>query len=230
MAARSTKDRIVDAAIDLFNAEGVTPVTTNHIAAHLGISPGNLYYHYGNKEEIVRAAFERMNAEAEQVWRVEPDGHSAFDPLALQRIVAGNLDLYARYLFFARELPSLLRADRALAERHAAISTARMEQLEAMLAALVEAGLLRDVGDRDDVRTLAETAWMIGLFCVPYAETQGGAAPAPRSAKARTKRAREAIERGALLVLHLFKPYMDPIAWSGLVVLVRQQIHEGERA
>lgn len=51
----STKDRIASAAVELFNASGVGPVTTNHIAAHLGISPGNLYYHFANKEEILVA-------------------------------------------------------------------------------------------------------------------------------------------------------------------------------
>jgi len=36
-------------------------VTTNHIAA-VGISPGNLYYHFRNKEGIIRAIFEQMDA------------------------------------------------------------------------------------------------------------------------------------------------------------------------
>lgn len=104
-----------------------------------------------------------MTAEADALW----DAQTAreFDPLALQRIVVGNLRLYARYIFFARELASLLRADRVLRDRYAAISARRMEQLVSALAPLIEAGILRDVGDDDDLRSLAESAWMIGLFC-----------------------------------------------------------------
>ncbi|MBX3188499.1 MAG: TetR family transcriptional regulator [Labilithrix sp.] len=225
-----TKDRIVEAAVDLFNAEGVAGVTTNHIAAHLGMSPGNLYYHYANKEEIVRDAFERMNAEADAVWQIDPppDPPSkkkpAVDPLALQRIVVGNLTLYARYIFFARELTSLLRADPELRERYGTIATRRMEQLVAVLRPLVDAGLLLNVGDDDDLRALAESAWLIGLFCVPYAETADVAGPPAKSAKARAARASAAVERGAVLVLHLFKPYMDPLAYTALVVLVRSQL------
>ncbi len=54
MAARrgGTKARIVEASLELFNQHGERAMTTNHIAAHLGISPGNLYYHSRNKEEI----------------------------------------------------------------------------------------------------------------------------------------------------------------------------------
>jgi AcrR family transcriptional regulator len=228
--AADTKDRIVTAAVQLFNASSVGAVTTNHIAAHLGISPGNLYYHFANKEEIVRAAFERMNADADVLWEKSATAGSAgFDPLALQRIVVGNLQLYARYIFFARELSALLRADRELRDRYAAISERRMQQLVASLTPLVDAGLLRDVGDEEDLRSLAESAWMIGLFCVPYAETveqAGSGTGGGKSAKARAARTRAALERGALLVLHLFKPYMDPVAYTALVVLVRSELEK----
>jgi AcrR family transcriptional regulator len=44
---------IIQASCQLFNVHGERRVTTNHIAQQLNISPGNLYYHYGNKEEII---------------------------------------------------------------------------------------------------------------------------------------------------------------------------------
>ena len=121
---RGTKERIVDAGVQLFNRSGVGPVTTNHIAAHLGMSPGNLYYHFKNKEEIIRGAFDRMNAEADHVWRLDP----ALGPAALHRMLTGNLALYAKYLFFARELPALLRADPVLRRRYRKIHKVRLEQ------------------------------------------------------------------------------------------------------
>lgn len=238
--SQDTRERIVDAAIQLFNARGVGAVTTNHVAAHLKISPGNLYYHFRNKEEIVREAFDRMNAEADAVWQLGPPEEDAapstgkskrpaVDPTALQRMLVGNLKLYARYLFFARELPSLLRSDPVLHERYAAVSKMRVEQLESVMIPLVEAGLLKDVGDREDLRTLVESAWMVGLFCIPYAETLD-VAPAGRvSAKAQAERTYQAIERGALLVLHMFRPYMDPLAYTALVVIVRTELEKALR-
>ncbi|HEY5975523.1 MAG TPA: TetR/AcrR family transcriptional regulator, partial [Geobacteraceae bacterium] len=59
--ADRTKSRILETAIELFNDKGTKAVTTNHIAAALGISPGNLYYHFRNKEEIIRAIFDQMD-------------------------------------------------------------------------------------------------------------------------------------------------------------------------
>ena len=52
-----TRDKIVFAALNLFNEHGERNITTNHIAAHIDISPGNLYYHFRNKQEIVREIF-----------------------------------------------------------------------------------------------------------------------------------------------------------------------------
>ena len=48
-----TKQKIKKAAIELFNNQDTLSVTTNHIAKQAKISPGNLYYHYKNKEEII---------------------------------------------------------------------------------------------------------------------------------------------------------------------------------
>ena len=54
-----TRDRIIHSATELFNDQGERNITTNHIAAHLGISPGNLYYHFRNKEDIIHSIFDQ---------------------------------------------------------------------------------------------------------------------------------------------------------------------------
>jgi hypothetical protein len=67
------------------------------------------------------------------------------------------------------------------------------------------------------------------MFCIPYAETLDPAAP-PKSAKARAERLHAAIERGALLVLHLLRPHLDAMAYAALVVLVRSELHASGEA
>jgi AcrR family transcriptional regulator len=227
-AARSTKDRIVDAAITLFNESGIGPVTTNHVAEEAGLSPGNLYYHYANKEEIIREAFERVNAEADAIWGSgTPDASSSVpkvDVGAFHRMLVGNLGLFAKYAFIARELPALLRADPVLRARYVEVAQRRTAQLEDLLRPFITAGLLRDLDDAEDLHALVETAWVLGLFCIPYSETLDVSA-APRTARAKAERLHQAIERGALLVLHLLRSHLDPMAYAALVVLVRTELH-----
>ena len=69
----STKERILATSLELFNRLGERNVTTNHIAEALGISPGNLYYHFRNKGDIVFALFERYQATVEAFLQVPPD-------------------------------------------------------------------------------------------------------------------------------------------------------------
>ena len=66
--ARRTRDRILSAALELFNERGSAAVTTNHVAARAGISPGNLYYWFTDKNEIVRELYAQFVEAYEQLW------------------------------------------------------------------------------------------------------------------------------------------------------------------
>ena len=107
-----TKDKIVHCSIELFNKNGVVAVTTNHIAKELDISPGNLYFHYRNKEEIIRQIFRMMAHETYQVGRTKK-GQKPLHPL---EIIEKNYEIFWQYRFFHREMYYLRRKDAQLAK------------------------------------------------------------------------------------------------------------------
>jgi len=107
-----TKDKIIVTSIELFNKSGVVAVTTNHIAKELVISPGNLYFHFRNKEEIIRQIFKIMCQETYQLWRVKK-GQRLIHPMEL---IEKNYELFWRYRFFHRETYSLRQKDAQLAK------------------------------------------------------------------------------------------------------------------
>lgn len=61
--ATKTKDRILTASRLLFNEEGVSNVAMVDIAATIDISPGNLYYHYRGKDELIPVLFELFSTD-----------------------------------------------------------------------------------------------------------------------------------------------------------------------
>ena len=103
----SNRDRILELSLRLMNEEGAGAAGTTRIAAELGISPGNLYYHFRNREEIVRVLFEALETEFRAVL-VEDVG----PPISAARFATfyrRSFDLAWRYRFFFGGLLGLLR-------------------------------------------------------------------------------------------------------------------------
>ena len=73
-----TKDKIIATAIDLFNLHGTKAISTNHISKEMGISPGNLYYHFRSKNDIIRSISENFSNELGSVLKFQLDTISDF--------------------------------------------------------------------------------------------------------------------------------------------------------
>jgi AcrR family transcriptional regulator len=154
---QDTRTRIADAALALFNAEGTHAISTRHVAAKLGISPGNLYYHFGNKEEIVLALYDRI--EQQLLGIVVPLQHPSpsFDdvPQYLDRIFAHLWE----YRFFYRDVTALLQDVPGLKERYRLLAEKVQANSRLLFKSLVEEGWM-DATD-EQIELLAANAWIV---------------------------------------------------------------------
>ena len=164
----STRERIIDTAVQLFNEEGTTAVSTNHIARAAGISPGNLYYHFRNKEEIIRAIYARLRPIWEATVSVPSD---RLPTLAdLERIIDDHFRILWEYRFFYREMPALLRRDPELMASYHEVREAGLANVEGLLRIFTQVGVL-DVPDPDRaLPELARIIWVLADFWFPFAE------------------------------------------------------------
>jgi AcrR family transcriptional regulator len=169
--APDTKTRILDAALALFNERGTDNVTTNHIAEALGMSPGNLYYHYRNKAEIVRALFTRILGEWATNYAVPANAMPSI-PM-MEAMVAGNFDIQARYRFFFRDLTLLLNADPELAASYRANRESGIANSKFLISLFVDAGVLNPVGDAKDLDDIAQLLWLVGDFWLVFKDVGG---------------------------------------------------------
>jgi AcrR family transcriptional regulator len=73
---RRTRQRILDVTLALYNGQGEPNVSTSLIAAELGISAGNLHYHFRKKDELSAALLEQFVSELDGLlppagWRAD---------------------------------------------------------------------------------------------------------------------------------------------------------------
>lgn len=135
-----TKARILDAALALFNERGSSNVTTNHVAERLGMSPGNLYYHYRSKEDLIRALFERLDGVWDTTYAVKPGETFSFSDVA--RMLHATFETMWAYRFFYRETLVLMHNDPELTVRYHEVRTRGLRDTEGLLHLLVQGGLL----------------------------------------------------------------------------------------
>lgn len=59
----ATRDRILDAALDLFRTRGYAETTMRQIADAADVAVGNAYYYYASKDRLILAFYERNHEE-----------------------------------------------------------------------------------------------------------------------------------------------------------------------
>jgi len=176
--ARRTRDRILDVALELFNERGSSAVTTNHVAARAGISPGNLYYWFSDKDEIVRELYARYVAAYERVWAAgnsdasdQGDSRDLTPDEVLARLADGAA-IARQYSFLARDLLGLLHGDPMLTAQYRGVRERRITAFTDLAHSWRARGLLGPVDD-ETVDDLVQALWIIAETWLAFGELDG---------------------------------------------------------
>lgn len=187
-----TRDRIVHAALELFNEHGERPMTTNHIAAHIEISPGNLYYHFRNKQEIVREIFALYSTEL--LERFKPLQGQYETLTLLKHYLDSIFTLMWKYRFFYANLPEILQRDEQLHQDYIQVQEKLQANLVNIMQAFVDMQLL-DL-NQDEMKQLVTTLHLIACSWLAYQ-----AAMSPK-----TQITEQIIHQGMLQIISVMKP------------------------
>ena len=190
-----TKDKIIQASLELFNEQGERNVTTNHIAAHMGISPGNLYYHFRNKDDIIRSIFHCYEQNLERMFPDSDPKELGLDDLL--PTVDRLFDSMWTFRFFYANLPDILARDPELQQRYLVAQNQLSQRLVAILRAMRDQEIL-DIEDENLV-DLAHTLKLVATFWISYKLTQ--------SQEAITQ---GTVYEGVVKVLCIFKGHLTP--------------------
>ena len=194
-----TREKIIQASIELFNDQGERNVTTNHIAAHLGISPGNLYYHFRNKEDIILSIYEEYarNLLLDTFPQANPDT-KPLDTIILY--MDAVFQALMKFRFFYANLPVLLAKSPQLHEKYVEVQHTISKRLSEMLVSLREQDMI--TFEDDELSDLVSILRLINTFWLSFYQTQNE----------NTEINDAVFFEGVLKILVLLRPYITASA------------------
>jgi AcrR family transcriptional regulator len=153
-----TRNRILQASLDLFNRLGERRVSTNHIADTLGISPGNLYYHFRNKDDIVYELFCRYRDQV-NAFVALPAGDRPLTWQDKMSYLAAILQSLWETRFLHRDLSHLLHQDERLRRDYRVFVDRTLKEGLIVYQGLRDAELL--AASDEELRALLVNTWVL---------------------------------------------------------------------
>lgn len=203
--ARDTRQRILDASLAMFNLQGEPHVTTNHIADELEISPGNLYYHFRNKDDIIEQLFGRFEERMDAALTTPSDRLPGLEDIWLQLHLV--FECIWDYRFLYRDLVEILSRNRRLRIRFARLLKRADDSAHEVMRGLGVAGVMR--ATPAELSATATNILVIATFWLNYASARGD------------RNEQVAIREGIVQVMMLLAPFLregERVHLNGLIV------------
>ena len=197
-APRRTAERILEVALALFNRFGEPNVSTTLISAELRISPGNLYYHYAAKEELINTLFDRFECALGELLNAGDEVRDVEDAWFFMHTL---FELIWQYRFLYRDLNDLLSKNRRLETHFQAVLKNKTRAVKALLQGMSRAGTVQI--DARELDATATSMVVVVTYWLSFEYVRD-----PRRAL-EPENAQSALLRGAQHVLNLLAPYLE---------------------
>jgi AcrR family transcriptional regulator len=197
-APRRTAERILEVTLELFNRFGEPNVSATLISAELGISPGNLYYHYPAKDELINSLFERYERALNELLPAAEGIRNVEDAWFF---LHSQFEIVWQYRFLYRDLNDLLSKNRLLETRFQGVLKNKTRAVRALLSGMSLSGAV-DIDTRE-VEPTANCMVVVLTYWLSFEYVRD-----PRHAL-EPENAEQALMRGAQHVLNLLAPYLE---------------------
>lgn len=165
------REKIIHGAIELMNARG-SAVGTSALAEHLSISPGNLYYHFNNREAIVAEVLARLAADLQAVLDLSDVGEISAERFA--SCYVGGVRVLFRYRFLFSSALELVSGDSELTQAYRAFSEKSVSQIGVALRQARRVAASDLELSEDDQCRFCENMWLIWAGWPRYAQLNLG--------------------------------------------------------
>lgn len=212
-APRRTAERILLITLDLFNRYGEPNVSTTLISSELNISPGNLYYHYPSKDELVNTLFGQFETALHELLSAAEGVRDVEDAWFFLHSL---FELIWQYRFLYRDLNHLLSRNRRLETHFPAILMRKRTAVRQILDTLAAGAASTPPTLAEDRARNAVAATMVVVltYWLSYEYVLN-----PRGAM-EPGNAEDALLRGASHVLGMLAPHANAEAQAHLQALI----------
>lgn len=165
---KDTAELIIDASRILFNENSERKITTNHIASYLSMSPGNLYYYFSNKNEIIFEIFKRYKDDLENFLKnvtLPENSKIAFN------FVSKVFDIMWNYRFFFREMNVLLSSSEDLKNDFFTFTSNIIEPLMTKHLNILNDAKIINM-DEDDIEIFIRNCWIVTKYWYTFCESR----------------------------------------------------------
>lgn len=207
-----TRDKILLYSLELFNERGERDVTTNHIAAYLAISPGNLYYHFRNKSDIIYEIFQEYEKLVGYYLNIPENRPLTLDDMTFY--LESVFDGLWSYRFLHRDLEYLLDRDPRLRSDYRAFTDRCLVAISRIFEKLADGGIIEP--QPESLRTaMSLNVWLVITNWMAYLKTA-------HAAEASASLTLRELKQGIYQVLTLEIPYLTP-AYRDRVMALREK-------
>ena len=203
MENKNTKDRILDAALELFNKKGIADITVRHIAAAIDISHGNLCYHYPTKDEVIYALYQKLVAEFDsKLEELEHKEMSFSETIESSQFAIG---LFYRYRFLMLDFVSIMRTDDRIKLHYKELMKMRKVQFRLLFDKCMAAGVMRKELHEGEFDNLVVLFAIVGDFWISHSEIhfEGNE--------------EEKLAYYNRIMFSIFSPYLTPEGWAEMM-------------
>lgn len=196
---RRTRERILELSLRLFNDFGEPNVNTTLIAEEMNISPGNLYYHFKNKDDIINCLFQQFEKEIDRLLAIPSETSANVEDAWLYLHML--FELIWKYRFFYRDLNNLLANNRTLELKFKQLMAQKVKVARTLLEGLRASGEFS--AGPGETTALATNMVLVASYWLSYSyvlEPRKITDPAVMSA---------AMSRGCYQVLALAAPHFS---------------------
>jgi AcrR family transcriptional regulator len=171
-APRRTRERILETSLVLFNRFGEPHTTTADIADEMNISPGNLYYHFRNKDDIIGELYLAYERSVTPLLVAPSDPPPGVEDLwFLLHVLFERMRDY-RFLF--RDIDEITSRNRKLATRFGDLTRRGETVVVGLCGGLVRTGQM--IATEHEMAALAANVALVSTYWMSWQRISGNAA------------------------------------------------------